>query len=210
MSLKQINKILFLIFFFFLFYSCQYRFTNLYLKSPPHVKKLNVEAIYDSAGLVLPHEILWSELQKSIIRSGFFELEDLDKADAYLRAQIVSSNLNQFGAKVRERDSEDSNPSAKIPTKKKITEYKDLNRAFNYATRASVNYIVNVEIWDLHKNKVIFKKTYYDSGQYNLQNAKTTPETQFIKQEETFEQAFARSSENIARRVVIDFLRFQG
>ncbi|MGE0172821.1 MAG: hypothetical protein AB7T49_08550 [Oligoflexales bacterium] len=181
--------------------SCAYRFTNLATTAPSGIRTIAVEAIYDTTREVLPHEILWSEMQKAIIENGRLDLTSRAEADALLRTHVKSFSLVP---------NDDALPTGKGP---QITgEYKNwapMTRAEQGSTDGGelLGLTVEVEVWDLRARKVIFKKTYASTGkidQISRIPSLTPPDSNYLFYEESLNSEIQGFARDISSKAISD------
>jgi hypothetical protein len=172
--------------------SCAYRFTNLSTTAPSGIKTVAVEAVYDTSREALPHEILWTEMQKAIIENGRLGLVPRAEADALLRTHVQSFSLHP---------KENALPTGRAP---QLTVGEGNEKSWKPMTSVEVpskeisGMTIEVEVWDLKTREVVFKKTYGSTG--TIDNVfwvpeVTLPDSNYLFYEEAVNskiQAFAR------------------
>lgn len=189
--------------------SCSYRLTNLHTSAPNGIKTVFVEAVYDTGSEVLPHELLWDELQRAIAANGQLHLARPSGADAILRAQIISSQtgkagerrVSQTNRKTREPDyfAGQSAP----PTKGKV---RNLSVADDYYLKTRWQSFVRVELWDLRTQKLILQREYPMSGEVLANRGDVSAQLHHLRHDESFNASFGNSARAVAEKVVTDIL----
>jgi hypothetical protein len=186
--------------------SCVYRFSNTALRTPPGIRTIAVEAVYDTSREVVPHELLWSAVQREIARSGRLLLSPQSEADALLTLWLTSAKVAPSGTPSRE-------PLAKDPVvtdefKGRPEDFRNLRRAGSWTTDESVSLVVEVEVHDLKSRKILFKQSYSLGGTFkSLRPVTVTPtDSAYLHYEEALYARVRDLSEQLAQRVVSDFL----
>ena len=187
--------------------SCVYRFTNLHMKAPEGAKTIAIEAVYDTGKTVLPHEILWEELQKQFAINGKLKLAPASEADLYLRAHIMRSSISPTSTeKVRTTEPDSFYSSGSPPMPWRPQEYPNYNVASSYSKTETLSLSLEVEVWNLHTRKKIFRDVYSGGETWTVYDGSLPPEFAFLKAEESFEEAFEGLSFGLARAIVRDVL----
>lgn len=189
--------------------SCSYRLTNLHTAAPNGIKTVFVEAIYDTGSEVLPHELLWDELQRAIAANGQLHLARPSGADAILRAQIISSQTGKAGERrVSQSNRKSKEPDyfagqSSPPTKGKV---RNLSIADDYYLKTRWQSFVRVELWDLRSQKLILQREYPMSGEVLANRGDVSAQLHHIRHEESFSASFGNSARAVAEKVVTDIL----
>lgn len=194
-----------LLFFIALFQiSCIYKFSNLHSKNPSNVKSIYIESIYNTAHKVLPHELLWGQIQQAFARNGRLKVTTVDQADSYLRTRLID-------AKTTNADPVDLEPALDEPELNNLKQppapssFKQLTRSASLSQNETLSFLIEVELWNLKTKKMIFKKRYSASSpRYRILDSLTTPETQFLRSEEALEIQFENLSRKISKHIVSD------
>ena len=179
------------------------------MKAPPGAKSIGIEAIHDTGKMVLPHEILWQELQRQFAINGRLIVVPVHKADLYLRAHIISASIDPLLTEERKTMEPDSffdfssNPAKPLAMKS----YPNYNIASSYPITEALNVEMGVELWDLHRNKKVFWKNYSVETTWTVYDASLPPEYTFLQTEETFEAAFLQLSQQVSRKIIKDMFR---
>ena len=205
-----LKKLLLLIVCIVLNQGCAYRFSHLQkLKYP--FKTIAVEAVYDTSSEVLPHEMMWEEMQKAFARDGRLLLTSPQKADALITMHLKSSQLNAAGTVV-DQDRSAGNESIRIDRKlfngkepPIAQNLKKITTAGEVSDRLSLAVQVEVKIWDLSDRKVVLSRDYNLSEIYLSEDNVGDQMNEFLNHEEKFSSDFKRISQNLASRVVQDF-----
>lgn len=187
--------------------SCAYRFTNLHMKAPEGAKSIAIEAIYDTGKTVLPHEILWEQIQHQFAINGKLKLAPASRADLYLRAHIKKSSIRPTSTeKVRSTEPDSFYNGASPATPWRPQEYPNYNVASSYSKTETLSMSLEVEVWNLHTRKKIFSDVYSGGETWTVYDGSLPPEFAFLKAEESFENAFEGLSYALARAIVRDVL----
>ena len=189
-------------------FGCTYRFTNLTLKPTGGAQKIAVEAIFDTSRDVLPHDILWSEVQAAIIKSGKLILAPTNRADALLRLHLLTSTNEPTGTVEGIPFREDpSNIDTNMPPS--TQEFSDLSRASRWAVREELNITVKAELISLKDGKILYSGIHKGAGNYLT--ARTTAQAQlkshFLLLEEGRQATFGRISRDISRQIIGSLLQ---
>lgn len=186
--------------------ACAYRFTNTAIQPPAGIRSVAVEAIYDTSRTVLPHEILWESLQRSLAENGRLRLTSQDKADALLRAHITAASVNPTGGAENDEMGDKDPVLPKNPADIKPEEYRKITSAGTWTTKESVGYTVVVELWDLRNRKMLFQRTYsgQDIFQSVLGEEQAQLSMQYLLYEESLTTKFRQIAKTISDRAVAD------
>jgi hypothetical protein len=192
--------------------SCAYRFSNLHVKSPNKIETIAFESVFDSGGEVVPHELLWDELQRAFAANGHLKVSSLKSADALLRAHIRSATTGKAGNRNTHSGTLKDPPLYDVKSDpRKPGELRDLSTARDYFTKSSTSFVVDVEVWDIKTRALILQRTY--GGAFEAQAVLADAgalsgvrEVTFVRHEESVQRGFARVSRNIAETVVSDLL----
>lgn len=192
----------------FLFCSCQYRFTNLHLNPPLGLNKIAVESIYDTSGIVVPHEHLWEAVQGAFASDGKMKLTSVNQADLILRIHLYQVQINQKNVNGRLIKEPKKIPSVLTKQPTALSRYTQLNVATLYSGAETVSISTKVEVWDLSSQKLLISRNYSASGSYKIIDTDIPTESRFLRAEESFDHLFMNLSRTIARSVVKDVLSF--
>lgn len=187
--------------------SCAYNFSNLGLKPRAGIETIGIEAIYDTSHTPIPHEILWTSLQRAFASNGQLRLSSIKKADLYLRTHIEYSSQNQQNTQ--------TNPILKDPKDirdeegnvRPFSQYSNLRVADQYSKEEAVSLGLVVELWDRRRRKLIFSKRYNPSGTYLIVTNRIPIESQFLRAEEGFATWIRRQSDSVAGQIVYAVLQ---
>ncbi len=188
--------------------SCVYRFTNLHVSAPEGIRTVSVESVYDTSREILPHELLWEELQRTIAAEGHLMLASRSKADALLRVRIKNARFSPTGTVVKPQ-SMTKDPSTISPTQESMPNYRDfrnLTEAAELMPSTAVLLEVDVQLWHLEKRTLLFEKTYVQSESFLSVRPSTSPRNNHLRENEAFRADFGRMSKAIAEKVVADLL----
>lgn len=185
---------------------CVYRFSNTAMRPPVGVRTIAVEAVYDVSREVIPHELLWSAVQRELARSGRLMVTNQDEADAIMLITLNKASVNPTGTPSREPISRD--PAVTETQKPAPQEFRNLKRAGNRTTDEAVNMAINVEVHDLKTRAVLFNRSYSAGTTFkSLRSETITPvSSAFLNYEEALQAKVKELSEQLASRIVADFL----
>lgn len=186
--------------------SCVYRFSNTAMRPPVGVRTIAVEAVYDVSREVIPHELLWSAVQRELARSGRLMVTNQDEADAIMLITLSKATVNPAGTPSREPISRD--PIVTDTQKPAPQEFRNLKRAGNRTTDEAVNMAINVEVHDLKTRAVLFNRSYSAGTTFkSLRSETITPvSSAYLNYEEALQAKVKELSEQLASRIVADFL----
>lgn len=186
--------------------SCAYRFSNANLRPPVGVRSIAVEAVYDVSREVIPHELIWSAVQKELARSGRLLVTSQEEADAVMLITLSSATVNPAGTPSREPISRD--PTVTESEKGNYKDFKNLRRAGNWTTDEGVNLALNVEVHDLKTRALLFNRNYSAGANFkSLRPITITPTASgYLNYEEALQSKVKELSEQLASRIVADFL----
>lgn len=188
-------------------YGCSYRFTNKAMRPPNGIKKIAIEAIYDTSWEVLPHEILWEALGRAFAKNGHLLLTSSKDADGLLRAQIVKASINPTGEVNENKDETRRDPKVTRDNKPSYRLFNNLMRSGRYTEKENITLWVKVELWDLKTKKMIFTKKYQGVGSFKSHYANVfNINTHYLLFEEALKNRFKTISKDISNRIVIDIL----
>jgi hypothetical protein len=185
---------------------CVYRFSNTALRPPVGVRTIAVEAVYDVSREVIPHELLWSAVQRELARSGRLLVTSQDEADAIMLITLARASVNPTGTPSREPIHRD--PVVTETEKPAPREFRNLKRAGNRTTDEAVSMTINVEVHDLKTRAVLFTRNYSAGTTFkSLRSETITPASSaFLNYEEALQSKVKELSEQLASRIVADFL----
>lgn len=188
--------------------SCVYRFTNLHVSAPEGIRTVSVEPIYDTSREILPHELLWEELQRTIAAEGHLMLASRSKADAILRVRIKNARFSPTGTVVKPQ-SMTKDPATISPSQESMPSYREfrnLTEAAELMPSTAVLIEVDVQLWHLEKRTLLFEKNYVQSESFLSVRPSTSPRNNHLRENEAFRADFGRMSKAIAEKVVADLL----
>jgi len=186
--------------------ACAYRFTNTAMRNPLGIQTIAVEAVWDNSREVLPHEMLWSAVQREIIRNGRVTLTNQDEADALMVVNITGAKVKPAGTPALEPLSKD--PPESDVDKKTPNDYRNLKQAGTWTTDESITLGVHVNVYDLKSRALLFKHDYNSGITFkSYSDPNITPEAgAFLHYEEALDSRFKAVSESLAQSIVNDFL----
>jgi hypothetical protein len=186
--------------------ACTYTFTNLQLRAPEGVHSIAIAPIHDTSSRVLPHGPLWESLQREVVQSGKLQLSNSTQADVQLRVQIVSATTADLDER---RFPQKPLMPLRDPSPEELAapfSFENLKVAERYTVSQSLSLTIAVEVWDLRSRERLMTHSYSATRNAPSWNEKIPPELRFIRAEESFEYQFAALSDELARRVITDFL----
>ncbi len=188
--------------------SCVYRFTNLHVSVPEGIRTVAVEPIYDTSREILPHELLWDEMQRAIAAEGHLMLAPANKADAILRVRIKSARFSPTGTVIKPqiRTKDPATISPEQTTLPSYREFRTLTEAAELMPSTAVLIEVEVQLWHLETKKLLFEKSYVQSESFLSVRPSTSPRNNYLRENEAFRADFARMSRAISERVISDLL----
>ena len=187
--------------------ACSYRFSNLHIRLPAGIRSIAIESVYDTSRQVLPHQMLWSHLQRAVVAEGHLQLTDQRDADVYLRAHIDDqakfsySDINDPPIRTEPKKLTDDEGKVIPPTS-----FDNLRRADRYASNEHFTVVIHVEVWNLHTRKRIFSNSYSIGATYQPGNSLSPTEAKFIRANEIFNYHFDQQSEQISQTIIRDIV----
>ena len=196
--------------FFFCILGCHYRFSNRHLSPPKGIQRIAVETIYDTSEHVIPHEILWMQLQKQLIIDGRLDVCRARNADAYLRAHIVSFQRTLENPHISQR----SEPYPYFPVDPNqqnlhphpLEKFPNLRAADHFAKNEHLHLCIDVEIWNLRTHRNIFQRYYCSQEAFPMFCPESPTSETLLKYDERFQDTFTKICERIASDTVRDFM----
>ncbi len=187
---------------------CVYRFTNLHVAAPEGIRTVAVEAVYDASREILPHELLWEELQRTIAAEGHLMLAKASSADALLRVKIKNARFSPTGTVVKPQTLT-KDPAALSPGQDSLPSYREfrtLTEAAELMPSTAVMIEVDVQLWHLTNRKLLFERSYVQTESFLSVRPSTSPRNNYLRENEAFRSDFARMAKSISERVVSDLL----
>ena len=197
---------------------CSYRFANKALSLKTSVRSVAVESVYDTSQEALPHQFLWTEIQKAIAKDGHLRLKKRSKADAIVRIHLISATNTTSGVfdttNVSERNKDPrvldfkrfNNPNDAQKADNR-NNYRRLDVAGEYTKARNLRYSIKVEVIDLFSRKVLFSKSYSAAAEVKTLRQSPVPlKSHYIIYQEALSNQMRETSASIARRVVQDML----
>lgn len=187
---------------------CAYRFTNLRFSPPQGVKKIAVEAIYDVSREVLPHDILWVELQREIAKTGKVVVGSAQNSEAIMRVKLAAAGLRPVDSVPIQ--SATRYPQLKDPLPATLEQLEksdilDMAKATKRGSKESLAVSLEVEVWSLTTRKLLFKRQYSGSGEVESVTLDANG-SGYLKYEEKIARRFQLLSKTLSRKIVSDFL----
>jgi hypothetical protein len=198
--------------FFTLFTACAYQFTNSHIIRPEGIETIAIEAVYDTSREVIPHEILWSELQSAFAVDGHLRLAPRQTADALLRAHIKAAQISARGS-IESQDVDDKDPKfeyGEIPPGP--DKFRRLTQAGEIRDGAQLALVVEVEVVSLRTKELLLRRNYAFSRNFRAVHAQsddtavTTVGNDFLRYEEAIEVKMQEIAQDLSRNVVKDLL----
>lgn len=187
---------------------CAYTFTNAHIQRPAGVQTIAVEAIYDTSREVLPHELLWQELQNAFAADGHLKVVPQAAADALVRAHVKQAHVAHTGSDIA--NTTDKDPAVFDGTRpNQPRDFRKLTQAGKYRDKGSLNAVVEVEVWNLHTRSLLMKTTYTLADAFqsvHFGNASVNRANDHLRYQEAQESSFKQIATNISRSVVRDLL----
>lgn len=186
--------------------ACAYRFTNTAMRNPLGIQTLAVEAVWDSSREVIPHELLWSAVQREVVRNGRVVLSNQEEADALMVVSITGAKVNPAGTPSQEALSKD--PPESDTDKKTPGDYRNLHRAGTWTTDEAITVGVHVNVYDLKSRALLFNRDYSSGITFkSLRSVSITPsESAYLHYDEALQARFKAVSDSLAQSIVNDFL----
>ena len=190
------------------FTSCAYRLSNLNINSPSGIHSVAVEGVYDTSGEVLPHELLWSELQRAFAANGHLRLTTAKRADALIRAHISTASSVKSGERSPSDSLSKNDPELfdgrKDPPAPSIL--RDLSTSHDFFKKETLSYSVEIEVYHLETKKLLLQRTYPVSAEILAAGRASSESLTFARFDEARTSAFQRLARAIAETVVSDLL----
>lgn len=205
LSLKWLRQVLPMAVLFTTF-GCAYRFTNTAIRNPLGIQTLAVEAVWDESREVIPHEELWSAVQREVIKNGRVTLTNQDEADALMVITVTGAKVAPVGTPSQEAF--DKDPPDSETEKGKPRDYRNLRRAGTWTTDEGITLSVHVNVYDLKSRAVLFNRDYSSGVTFkSFRPVSVTPtESVYLHYEEALDSRFKDVSERLANSIVNDFL----
>jgi hypothetical protein len=187
---------------------CSYRFTNVDAVLPGGMRTIAIESVYDTSGEILPHGLLWREVQLAIARNSRFRVTNRSQADMLLRLHINSGVIAPSGSpEVVRKNRKDPKPyEFKEPPRP--SDFDSLFLPSQFLKNETLAISVVTELWSARDKKIIFSSTYTESQEYNaiFPDINSPMDLQFIRAEEQSQNVFVQLSSKIASRFIRDLL----
>lgn len=185
---------------------CAYRYSNTAIRNPLGIQTLAVEAVWDESREVIPHEELWTAVQREVIKNGRVTLTNQDEADALMVIRVTGAKVSPIGTPSQESLSKDLPDSE--TEKGQPNQYRNLKKAGTYTTDEGITLSVQVNVYDLKSRAVLFNREYSSGVAFkSLRPTELTPtESIYLHYEEALDARFKDVSESLASSIVSDFL----
>lgn len=187
---------------------CVYRFTNLHVKPPQGIRAIAVEAVYDTTRNVLPHHLLWQNVQKEIALDGHLALVSQDEAEALLRLHLKWATLTPVAESTVGNTDKKDPKVLDVENPPNYRKFNVLPRAGRAATKEVITILVETDLWNLKTGEEIFKRTYsMRSVDYPARhNSQDLEQVIFPWTMEAYNSQFDEITKRIGRRIVTDLL----
>lgn len=187
---------------------CAYRFTNLRFSAPAGVKKIAVEGVYDVSREVIPHDILWIELQREIAKTGKVVVDSAHNAEAIMRVKLARAGLRPTDSVPIQSATRYPKLNEPLPSTLEQLEQADIldmAKATKRGSKESLAVQLEVEVWSLTSRKLLFKRGYSGSGEVESVTLDANG-SGYLKYEEKIARRFRQISKSLSRKIVSDFL----
>jgi hypothetical protein len=168
------------------FFSCQYRFTNL---NSPNLgyHTIGVEAVYDTSQKRVPHEFLWNSLERALARNGRLLVTGVAESELYMRVHLKTASTTSFDLFIPKAPSKASSVDT-YPRKEKYT------LGFQ------------VEVWDQADRRLVFQKSYVLPFLYDIYRPLSPLGTEILRIQEARESQMVASLDELSDQVTRDLL----
>ncbi len=185
--------------------ACAYRFSNTAMQAPLGIRTIAIEAVYDTSREVIPHELLWSAVQREFAKRGQLIVSSQEQADALMTIWLVKAKVQPTGTPSREAISKD--PPVTDTEKWRPEDFRNLRRAGSWTTSEMVGLGLVIEVHDLKTRKVLFKKSYNQSTTFSSLRPEniSSVSSSFLHYEEALRSKVKLLSEQLAQVIVTDF-----
>lgn len=184
--------------------SCAYRFTNRHVSTPGGIKSVIVEAVYDTSKEVLPHELLWTAIQKRIAKDGHLKLTSAHTADAIILAHLTQAKVGATGSITADPLTQD--PSAINPETANASQFRNLKKAGESTSQERIQIGVTIKVIDLRTQKLLLTKRYTREEKFKSARAGSNPDSFFPIYDEALRHKFLIMSDSIATSLLGDLL----
>lgn len=188
---------------------CAYRLTNLHTSSPNNIRTIHIEGVYDTSAEPVPHELLWDAIQRAVSANGQLKVAPADKADAILRAQIISTQMSKGGERKilnsdrRRKEVEVFSGQSAPPAAGQL---RDITVTDDFFVNTLWTSAVRVELWDLNTKALLLQREYQLSGDVVAYRGDLPVQIHQLRFEEQFQYSFGNSANSLAERIVSDLL----
>lgn len=188
--------------------ACSYRFTNIDAALPGGLRTIALEAIYDTSGEILPHGLLWREIQLAIARNSRFRITNRNNADMLLRLHINSASIVPSGSpEVVYKIRKDPKPY-NFEEPARPTDYDSMFLPSQFLKNETLALTVAIELWSIRERKIVFSSAFSETQEYNAVFSESTAPTpiQFVRSEEASQNVFLEMSRKISSRFLGELL----
>ena len=186
---------------------CAYRFSNSYVQTIGNIRTVAVEGVFDTSKDVVPHEVFWESLQRSLARDGHLVLTDRDDADALLRIHITAADVRPTGA-VKPISGPTKDPKVAAGEQIDPSLLRQLTVAGFFTELESVTALVTADLIDLRNGGILMEKKY--SGVQNFRSARSESvfplHSSYLYYSEASHSAYRKISDQIAQQITGDLL----
>lgn len=198
----------YLFFIGFFVAGCAYRLTNLHIQNPSDIETIAVEAIFDTGGQVIPHEVLWDQLQRAFAANGHLKIASAKTADALLRAHIRKTSIDKVEFADLNPNNERKDPEiyAGRSDPPAPGALRDLTVASKFYNKDSTTFIVDVEVWNLESHKLMLQRSYTGSTLTQAVRVTDLQDVVLLRHDEALDRGLNTVAKQIAETVVTDLL----
>lgn len=187
--------------------SCAYRFTNLHVENPRSIRTIAIEAVYDTSREVLPHEIIWEELQAAFARDGHLRVVGRHEADALLRVHITKAAVAPGGDTYTTKPTDDDPQFEAGDDAPAFNRFRRLKVAGEARQKMELAVSMRVDCFHLESRELLLDRVYNLSESFRAVRPSGLPEaTGFLRTEESMHADIAKSTRQIAEAIVQDLL----
>ena len=186
---------------------CAYRFTNMYVEQPKNIKSIAIEAIYDTSREVLPHEIIWEEIQQAFARDGHLKVASRKNADALLRVHITKAGVGPTGEIYTTKPTAEDPKEFDKKDPPSFNQFRRLPYAGEARQKMTLIIAMQVEVWHLESKELLLERTYNLTESFRAVRPTGLPDaTGFLRTEESMNADVASISRAAAESIVQDLL----
>jgi hypothetical protein len=143
-------------------------------------------------------------MQRAFAGNGQIVITSAEDADAYMQTQLLDSDAKQSHPLPEKKDLKE--PQFDRDTPAVPSKYDKLTQGTGLADRESQSLKVEVKIWHLRTQELLFSRVYSVGNVYRILDNTTTNENKYLRADEAYRNQFTKLSQRIAASVVRDFL----